>query len=54
MLSGQKNQQINYKGDNDLWGKMQDYPDTESLDGIDALEMAWRTINKGEVSFQWI
>lgn len=46
--------QILFKGDNDLWGQMQDYPDTESLDGIDALEMAWRTINKGEVSFQWI
>jgi len=27
-----------------MWKELQDYPDTESLDCLDALEMCWRTI----------
>ncbi len=36
------NGHILFKGDNDLWNSMQNYPDIEYLDGLDALEMAWR------------
>lgn len=34
--------QILFKGDNQLWEDMQDYPNTEFLDGLDCLEMAHR------------
>ena len=34
--------QILFKGDNALWKSMEEYPDTEYLDAVDALEMAWR------------
>lgn len=34
--------QILFKGDNELWNEMQDYPDSENLDCLDALEMCWR------------
>lgn len=33
---------IEFKGDNQLWDDMADYPKTEFLDGLDALEMAYR------------
>lgn len=39
--------QILFKGDNELWNEMQDYPDTENVDCLDALEMAWRTVSGG-------
>jgi len=48
------NKHILFKGDNQLWKDMQDYPETEFLDGVDALEMAWRTINEGNVDFSFI
>ena len=34
--------QILFKGGNELWNEMQEYPDVEYLDILDALEMAWR------------
>lgn len=37
---------ILFKGDNQLWRDMQDYPQTEFLDGLDALEMAYRISDK--------
>ncbi len=43
--------QILFKGDNELWKEMQDYPESENLDGLDALEMVWRLINKPRVRF---
>jgi len=48
------NKHILFKGDNQLWKDMQDYPETEFLDGLDALEMAWRTINEGNVDYSFI
>ncbi len=39
--------QILFKGDNELWNEMQDYPDAENVDCLDALEMAWRTVSGG-------
>jgi hypothetical protein len=33
---------------------MQDYPETEFLDGLDALEMAWRTMQEGDVEFSFV
>lgn len=34
------NGRVLFKGDNQLWQDMQDYPNTEYLDGLDALQMA--------------
>lgn len=48
------NKHILFKGDNDLWKDMQDYPETEFLDGLDALEMAWRTMQEGDVEFSFV
>lgn len=41
---------ILFKGDNQLWRDMQDYPETEFLDGLDALEMADRISTKKKPS----
>jgi predicted phage terminase large subunit-like protein len=38
--------QILFKGDNDLWESMQNYPDVEWMDALDALEMTWRLAKK--------
>lgn len=43
--------QILFKGKNELWKEMQDYPESENLDVMDALEMAYRTINSGSFDF---
>ncbi len=37
---------ILFKGDNQLWEDMQEYPKTEFLDGLDALEMAHKLCEK--------
>jgi predicted phage terminase large subunit-like protein len=42
---------ILFKGDNQLWSDMQDYPETEFLDGLDALEMVYRTITESKTEF---
>lgn len=49
---------IMFKGDNQLWKDMQSYPETEYLDGLDALEMVIRisdikkpSFSIGEVTF---
>jgi len=34
--------QILFRGDNDLWQAMQDYPNLEWFDVLDTLEMSWR------------
>lgn len=34
--------QILFRGDNDLWSSMQNYPDLTWFDGLDSFEMAWR------------
>jgi len=34
--------QILFKGGNELWNEMQEYPDVEYLDALDALEMSYR------------
>lgn len=39
--------QILFKGEGELWEELSDYPDTESKDVLDALEMVWRTIGLG-------
>src|SRR3989304_2818727 len=36
--------QILFKGDNELWDEMQDYPEADKLDVLDSLEMCWRQI----------
>ena len=36
--------QIFFKGNNELWKEMAEYPYYEWTDGVDALEMVWRTI----------
>ena len=46
--------QILFKGDNELWQEMQDYPDSENLDVIDALEMCWRLVYQPNVEFDFI
>lgn len=46
--------QILFKGDNLLWTHMQDYPDSEHLDILDALEMAWRTMGPGSVEWAFV
>jgi len=43
--------QIYFKGGNELWKEMQDYPESENLDVLDALEMAYRTINSSGFDF---
>jgi len=43
--------QIYFKGKNELWKELQDYPESENLDVLDALEMAYRTINSGGFDF---
>jgi predicted phage terminase large subunit-like protein len=48
------NGHILFQGNNQLWKDMQDYPETEFLDGLDALEMAWRTVNEGDTSFAFV
>jgi predicted phage terminase large subunit-like protein len=48
------NKHILFKGDNQLWLDMQDYPETEFLDGLDALEMAWRAINEGDTDYFFV
>jgi predicted phage terminase large subunit-like protein len=35
---------IKFRGNNDLWNEMVDYPDSDHLDGIDVLEMCFRLI----------
>lgn len=42
---------ILFKGDGYLWDEMQDYPDSENKDTLDALEMCWRTIGLGQFEF---
>lgn len=39
-------EQLLFKGDNQLWEDLAEYPKTEFLDGIDALEMAFRISEK--------
>lgn len=43
--------QILFRGENELWNEMQDYPEAEHLDVIDALEMAWRLAKGGDFDF---
>lgn len=43
--------QILFRGDNMLWGHMQDYPECEFLDILDSLEMAWRLVSTNKVDF---
>lgn len=43
--------QILFKGKNELWKEMQDYPESEYVDVLDALEMAWRTIKGSSFDF---
>ena len=38
--------QILFKGNNELWQEMKSYPDSEHVDGLDALEMAWRLLSQ--------
>ncbi len=45
------NKHILFKGDNQLWKDLQDYPETEFLDGLDSLEMAWRAIGEADTEF---
>lgn len=42
---------ILFKGENQLWQDMQEYPETEYLDGLDALEMANRVSIKKPPAF---
>jgi len=43
--------QILFKGDNELWTEMQDYPESDYFDVIDALEMCWRTATGSRFKF---
>lgn len=43
--------QILFKGKNELWKEMQDYPEPEYVDVMDALEMAWRTLSGASFDF---
>jgi phage terminase large subunit-like protein len=43
--------QIKFKGNNELWQEMQDYPEAENLDVLDTLEMAWRLIDTGKFEY---
>lgn len=47
-------QHILFKGGNKLWEHMQDYPDSEYLDVLDALEMATRDLLHNKVNFAFI
>ncbi len=38
--------QILFKGGNVLWEEMQEFPQGDFIDGLDALEMAWRMITR--------
>lgn len=44
---------ILFAGDNQLWDDMQSYPNTEFLDGVDALEMAYRASVKKKPSISF-
>lgn len=46
--------QILFKGGNLLWQHMQDYPESEHLDILDALEIAWRTMGEGDFQYAFI
>jgi predicted phage terminase large subunit-like protein len=46
--------QILFRGDNELWTELQDYPDAENLDVLDALEMAWRIATGGKFEFSFV
>lgn len=43
---------ILFHGDGELWDEMQDYPEGEYKDVLDALEMAWRTMGVGNFEFE--
>ena len=43
--------QILFRGDGELWDEMQDYPEADKLDVLDALEMCWRLIKGNKVEF---
>lgn len=43
--------QILFRGDNELWREMQDYPESENLDVLDALEMCWRLMHDSGGSY---
>lgn len=45
------NGDILFKGDNQLWNDLLNYPDVEFMDGLDALEMAFRSAGNKKVSF---
>lgn len=46
--------QILFSGDGELWDEMEEYPNAENLDVIDALEMAWRTIRGDSFDFTFV
>ncbi len=46
--------QILFKGDNELWREMQEYPEGDLVDVLDALEMNWRMIYQPSVEFDFI
>lgn len=46
--------QILFKGDNELWNEMQDYPMADHLDVIDALEMTWRLCSTGTFRYAFV
>ena len=37
--------QILFSGEGELWDEMQEYPETDKMDCLDALEIAWRMVN---------
>lgn len=43
--------QILFKGDNELWNEMQNYPESDNLDALDALEMCWRLMHDSGGSY---
>lgn len=43
--------QILFKGNNELWEEMQNYPESEYLDVMDSMEMAWRLMAESDVDF---
>lgn len=43
--------QILFKGEGELWEEMQDYPNCEHFDVLDALEGAWRVMGVGAFDF---
>lgn len=46
--------QILFKGGNVLWDEMQEYPTGKFVDGLDALEMAYRSLIGNDVAFGFI